>query len=138
MRTAATIGAILPPGWHVRKEAPVRIPDYDEPEPDLSVARGTIEDYQTAHPGPGDIAMTVEVSRSTLSDDRKLAAVYAAGQVPAYWIVNVPKRRLEVYESSVGGQYPAPRILRETDSVDLVIGGQLVGRIAVADLLPRP
>ena len=29
--------------WHVRKEHPVRIPDYDEPEPDLVIVRGTRE-----------------------------------------------------------------------------------------------
>ena len=28
----------LPPGWHVRKEEHVRIPSFDEPEPDLTVA----------------------------------------------------------------------------------------------------
>jgi hypothetical protein len=31
----------LPIGWHARQEQPVRIPDYDEPEPPIAVARGT-------------------------------------------------------------------------------------------------
>src|SRR4051812_16979016 len=30
----------LPGGWFIREEKPVRIPPFDEPEPDLSVIRG--------------------------------------------------------------------------------------------------
>src|ERR1017187_3392560 len=39
-------------GCHVRQEQPVRIPDFDEPEPDLAVVRGDVEDYDDHHPGP--------------------------------------------------------------------------------------
>ena len=34
---------ITPGGWYVREEKPVRIPDFDEPQPDLAVVRGDIE-----------------------------------------------------------------------------------------------
>ena len=63
--------------------------------------------------------------------------MYAAGGIPAYWIINLPRRQLEVYELPSGGQYPPVRILRETETVDLVIDGQPVGQIFVAELLPR-
>jgi Uma2 family endonuclease len=128
----------LPPGWHVRKEDPVRIPNRrSEPEPDVSVVRGDIRDYETRHPDPADVALVVEVTRTTAAKDRKLARVYGAGGIPAYWIVNLPRHRLEVYEGPVGGQYPAPKILKETEAVDLTINGQVVGQIPVADLLPK-
>ena len=38
-----TIPSLLPPGWTWRKEDPVRIPAFDEPEPDLAVLRGSAE-----------------------------------------------------------------------------------------------
>jgi len=137
-RTFDAIRQRLPSGWHVSKEDPVRIPKRrSEPEPDVSVVKGSIDDYTDQHPGPTSIALVVEVTRSSVAKDRKLARVYGAGGIPAYWIVNVPKRRLEVYEGPVGGQYPAPKILNESESVNLVIDGQVVGQIAVADLLPR-
>ncbi len=60
-----------------------------------------------------------------------------AGGIPACWIVNLPTRQLEVYLNPVNGSYPTPTILGETESVDLIIGGQVIGQIAVADLLPR-
>ena len=61
----------------------------------------------------------------------RLARVYGGGGIPVYWLVNIPGRQLEVY---AGG---ACTILGATESVELVIDGQVVGRIAVASLLPR-
>jgi Uma2 family endonuclease len=127
----------LLPGWHTRPEQPVSIPNRDsEPEPDVTVVRGQVRDYLDHHPGPADVALIVEVADSSLADDRAMAATYGGGGIPVYWIVNVAGRQLEVYANPVGGQYPAPVILAETESVDLVIDGQVLGRIAVADLLP--
>ena len=74
--TCATIKRLLPGSWHVRQEAPVRIPEYDEPEPDLSIARGTRDDYLDRHPEPADVALVVEVPRSTVYDDRAMAPIY--------------------------------------------------------------
>src|SRR5579863_10414724 len=36
----------LPPRWTSRKEEPVRIPAYDEPEPDVAIVRGSDADYR--------------------------------------------------------------------------------------------
>jgi Uma2 family endonuclease len=63
-------GSLLPDGWRVRHEQPVRIPDFDEPEPDLAVVRGEVEDYDERHPGPGDVALIIEVADSSLARDQ--------------------------------------------------------------------
>jgi len=142
-RSQRAILRVLPAGWYIRQEQPVRIPDRDsEPEPDLSVVRGDVDDYDDHHPGREDVALVVEVARSSLADDRALAQTYGGGGIPEYWIINVDGRQLEVYAHPVagaraGGAYPAPMILGKTESVALTIGGQVVGWIAVADLLPR-
>jgi Uma2 family endonuclease len=129
------IRRFLPAGWHVRIEKPVRIPARDSmPEPDVSVARGGIRDYEDRDPGPEDVALVVEVSDTTVRADRVLAATYTGAGIPVYWLVNIPDRQLEVYTAGAA----APAILAETDTVELVIAGQTVGRIPVADLLPRP
>jgi Uma2 family endonuclease len=137
-RTMRAVERLLPAGWHVRKEDPVRIPKRrSEPEPDLAVVRGDDDAYEEDHPGPGDIALVVEVTRTTAATDRALARTYGGGGTPHYWIINIRRRQLEVYSNPVGGAYPAPTILGETESVDLILDGQVVGRIAVADLLPK-
>ena len=116
----------------------MRIPDYDEPEPDLSVVRGDSDDFTDHHPGPGDVALIVEVADSSLSRDRgEKRDNYGRAGIPAYWIVDLVNRRLEVYAGPAGGAYPAPTILGESESVELIIDGRPLGRIAVADLLPR-
>ena len=128
----------VPAGWHIRIEKPVRIPTRESmPEPDVSVARGVPDDYLDLDPGPSDVALIVEVADSSLEADRQLAVTYGAAGIPVYWIINIPNRQLEVYSNPAGGVYPAPVWLGESESVDLIIDGQAVGRIAVADLLPR-
>jgi Uma2 family endonuclease len=66
-RTLREIVVLLPPGWYAAKEEPVRIPSRrSELEPDVSVVRGSIDDYTDHHPGPDDVALVVEVTRSSL------------------------------------------------------------------------
>src|SRR3954454_16270110 len=90
------IDRAVPPGWHVRVETPVRIPSRDSDlEPDVSVARGTVGDYLELDPGPGDVALVVEVSDSSIEADRALSPTYHGGGIPVYWIVNVRDRPLE-------------------------------------------
>jgi len=133
------IDRALPQGWHARAEKPVRIPRRDSmPEPDVSVARGEPDDYLDLDPGPDDLALVVEVSDSTIAADRALAATYAGGQIPGYWIVNLIDRQIEVYANPVDGVYPPPVIVLETGLVDLVTDGRIVAHIPAADLLPRP
>ena len=45
--------AMLPGRW-CRKEDPVRIPEFDEPEPDASVVRGSRDDYRNKTAGADD------------------------------------------------------------------------------------
>jgi Uma2 family endonuclease len=54
--------ALLPAGWTWRTEQPVRIPDFDEPEPDVSMVRGTDEDYAHRIPVPDDVGLVIEAS----------------------------------------------------------------------------
>jgi Uma2 family endonuclease len=126
-------------GWHARTHQPVRIPSRSsEPEPDVSVARGTIRTYELQHPNAEDIALVVEVSDTSLQKNHRLAKTYGAAGIPFYWIINIPDRQLEVFSSPVDGGYAVHQILLETESVDLAIEGRMLGRISVAELLPRP
>ena len=131
------IERLVPAGWHSRVERPVRLPEQDsEPVPDLSIVRGGLKDYADRHPEPADIALIVEVAKTSLQEDRDQAVILGAVGIPVYWIVNLEDRQLEVYAAPAAGAYPAPSILSESDSVEMVIDGLVVGRIAVADLLP--
>ena len=82
---------MLPPGWHLRSERPLRIPSRGSmPEPDLVVTRGGIRDFAARHPEPSDVTLVIEVADSSLDDDRNLMArVYGGGGIAIYWIVNL-------------------------------------------------
>ena len=136
----SAIRDLLSPEWRVRIRSGVTFSD-SEPEPDLAIILGPARRYMERHPGPGDIAFLVECADVTLERDQTVKCrVYARAAIPVYWIVNLVDRRLEVYTDPTGPD-AAPRYrqrqeYRNGDSVPLVIGGQEVGRIAVADILP--
>jgi len=129
----------LPRGWITRKEEPVRIPAYDEPEPDVSIVRGSDDDYMHRKPGADDVALLLEVSESTLSTDRgdKLRA-YARAAIPIYWIVNLVDRQVELYTGPGVDDYATRLDFLPGQQVPLVIDGQKLGQIAVDDILPLP
>jgi len=127
---------MLPKGWYVRDEKPIRLPTYDEPEPDLAIARGKPSDYRRRHPGPDDVAMVVEVSASSLRLDRgdKLRAYGRAG-IAQYWIVNLVDRRIEAYRDPGPDGYGASTTYDRSSEAPVLIDGVELGRIAVGGVL---
>jgi Uma2 family endonuclease len=125
------------PGYWCRKEDPVRIPDFDEPEPDVSVVRGSRDDYRDRIPAAMDVALLVEVSDTTLDRDQgpKWDA-YAKGRIPMYWIVNLVDRQVEVYTEPGPDGYAISRTFVPGQMIPVVLDGVEVGQIAAADILP--
>ncbi len=132
------LGRVTPSGWHMRSALPVRLPTQaSEPEPHHCVVRGVARDCLAAHPGPGDIAMLVEVADSSLAVDRELGArIYGPARLPVYWIVNLVNRQVEVYTQPGPTGYGSRRDYRSGESIPIAMGGHPVGEIAVADVLP--
>jgi Uma2 family endonuclease len=132
-----TLDSRLPPGWTSQKEAPVRIPAYDEPEPDVAIIRGSDDDYKHRTAEAADVALLVEVSESSLSQDRsKKLSAYAKGGIPVYWIVNLVDRQVEVYTSPGPSGYQSRQVHPAGDVIPVVIDGQPRAPIAVDDILP--
>lgn len=95
--------ALIGQNFWVRQEASLTLAD-SEPEPDISVVPGTDTDYQS-HPTTSKLV--IEVSVSTLAEDRELAAIYAEAGVEEYWILNATERAIEIHREPVGGTYQA-------------------------------
>jgi Uma2 family endonuclease len=137
--TTAALRAILPEGWVVRDQKPIRL-SASEPEPDVTVARGPSRLYEGRHHRPGDVAFLVEVAESILDEDRSdKNAMYARARIGEYWIVNLVHAQVEVYTQPRGGRKPGYRSrhdYRIGEEVPVVVDGRVVGRVAVRDLLP--
>ena len=122
-------------GYDVQQQGPILFRDESEPEPDVAVVAGSWADYDD-HPASADILLIVEVSDSTLRQDRsKKKKDYADEGIPDYWIVNLVNRQLEVYRQPTSeGIYTDSKIYQPGESV-----APLNARdksIAVDDLLP--
>jgi Uma2 family endonuclease len=135
--TEIGLHSLLTLGWILRRESPVRIPEFDEPEPDLAVVKGTRDDYKTRHPDPGDIGLLAEVAESSLERDRgeKLRA-YAGSGIPIYWIVNLIDERVEVYSDPHSTGYRSRQEYPRGSEVPIILDGIERGRLRVDDLLP--
>jgi len=120
-------------GFDLRVQLPLALSEIDEPEPDVAVVEGSIDDHRDAHPTTA--VLVVEVADSSLEFDRtKRAAVYARAGIPDYWIVNLVDDQVEVYRDSDGELFGWKRTRRAGDSVSPQI--QEEPSTAVDDLLP--
>lgn len=130
-------------GWHLANQTPVVLGPRSEPEPDLKIVRGNLDDYRRSNPGFRDTVLIIEVSDSSLRLDQTIMkARYAAAGILVYWIVNLVADRVEVYSDPTGPDGSPDYRRREEfgrgEAVPLVLDGHEVARIAVSDILPRP
>ena len=80
----------------IRVQLPIALDEESEPEPDVSVVAGTLEDADPALPSRA--LLIVEVSDSSLTLDRtEKAGLYARAGIADYWILNLAERVLEVH-----------------------------------------
>lgn len=120
----------------VRGQSPVYLDEGNEPQPDLAILREPNEsEVRMKHQGePGNILLLIEVSESTVSTDRsRKVPRYARAGVPEVWIVNIPKKVVEVYVEPVDGKYTRIGRVGQGDTVTLTA---LPGvTLAVSDFL---
>ncbi len=99
----------------MRIQNPIRLTDYDEPEPDIVLADLTKYDGQR-HPRPPEILLIVEVSDSTLKYDRDTKlSLYAEAEIPEVWIVNLKNDIIEVHQKPSSGIYQLAQIFKRGD-----------------------
>jgi hypothetical protein len=87
------------------------------------------------------VTLIVEVADSSLPMDAgEVLETYAANAIPIYWIVNIPRRRIEVYSEPSGPAesptYRASRLYLLGEEVPVVLDGREGGRVAVDAILP--
>ena len=100
----------------VRVQAPVRLAAHWMPEPDVALVR--LDAPADRHPQPEDLLLVVEVSDTSLAEDRGEKLVqYARSAVPVVWIVDLNGRCVEVHSALAGAQYGRVRVYRAGEEV---------------------
>lgn len=102
----------------VRIQNPVRLSDYDEPEPDVVLA--DLRKYNgKRHPQPSEIILVIEVSDSTLKYDRNTKLLlYAEAEIPEVWIVNLPNNIVEIHQKPSNGIYQLTKIFKRGEIIE--------------------
>lgn len=136
----AALEKCLPPEYFVDSQEPITLSD-SEPEPDVFVVRGTLDDYTHRSPRAHEVVLLVEVADSSLEQDRGTKKrVYASEGIPVYWIANLVEDQIEVYTLPSGPvRYPDYRskvVYHADDQIPILMDEKTIGTIQVADLLP--
>jgi Uma2 family endonuclease len=97
-----TILTQVPDGYTAWQKEPLTLRD-SEPEPDISIVRGSDDDYDEVHPTTA--SLVIEVAVSSVELDRELAFLYAESGIEEYWIVLVREQKIEVYRRPADGAY---------------------------------
>ncbi len=105
----------------------------------MAVIRAELEYDSSRDATAADCCLVVEVADRSLADDQgKKLAGYAWAGIPVCWIINLRAGQVEVYTgpNPAAGQYGNHVDDRPGQAIPVIIDGQVVGQIAVADLLP--
>jgi Uma2 family endonuclease len=125
-------------GFHIRTQQPVSLPPDGVPEPDGSIARGTVNDYIARWATATDVPCVIEVADSSLQHDRVTKRrIYAEGSVNQYVIINLVDRQVEICEQpdAARGIYLKDQERRGNEIVEFVLGQYRIA-IEARRLLP--
>jgi Uma2 family endonuclease len=128
---------VRPRGFHIRTQFPVSLPPDSEPEPDVAVVSGAIEEYVDRHPGPAEVSLVCEIAFSSLPQDRKTKLrLYAGAGIVHYWIVNLRAGLIETYSQpdTAASIYRQSAKLGPDEVISLPLFEQTVN-VTVSDLL---
>ena len=103
----------------VSVQNPLRISDYNEPEPDIVLSDLTKYDGKR-HPRPEEVVLVVEVSDATLKYDRDVKLpLYAEAGIAEVWIVNLKKNIVEIHQNPFSDIYQTVKIYKSGETIDL-------------------
>jgi Uma2 family endonuclease len=101
----------------VSVQNPVRLDEYSEPQPDLTVLR--VRDYRQSLPMPEDVLLLIEVSDTTLAYDRNVKLpLYARTGILEVWIVDLPGEVIERHTDPSGDSYRHTERVRRGDRIE--------------------
>jgi len=119
----------------IRVQMPFLAGRYSVPEPDVAVVPGRWQDYLDRYPTAA--FLVVEVADTSLLQDRiTKAEIYAAADIPEYWLVNLRDERIEIFRLPDRGS-------RKYTVTSVAVRGERIAlsalpdaSVAVDDLLP--
>jgi Uma2 family endonuclease len=95
---------------------PIRLASRVEPQPDFALSRideRRLRRYASAHPGPGDVLLVLEVADSSVNFDvGEKAVLYAQHGIVELWVADLPGDRLLVHRDPTSNGYASVQTLK--------------------------
>jgi Uma2 family endonuclease len=90
----------------IRVQSPVRLNDFTEPQPDLSLLQARADFYASGHPGPADILLLVEVADSSEALDRQVKVpLYARSGILEVWLIDLSSETITTFRDPGTREY---------------------------------
>ena len=125
----------LPSGVWLRMNEPITIANHSEPQPDAAVVRARSDGYRSAHPGPKDVLLIIEVADTSAAFDTQVKAkLYSKAGIPEYWVIDVQEGCLRVFTEPSARGYKHLQVFERGDTVKSTSVTGLT--IKVKDLMP--
>jgi Uma2 family endonuclease len=106
---------------YLRNQNPITLDDFSEPEPDIVLAKPPRGNYLEKHPTPEDIYLVMEISDTTLHQDRETKSlIYARSGITQYLLLNVNEQTIEDYRDPNFDGYEFKKTHRIGDKFNLV------------------
>jgi len=110
----------LPEEFILRQESPLTlIESKSEPEPDLAILKGKDDDFTDSHPTTA--LWVIEISNTSLNMDRAKINSYASANISVYWIIDLVKQQVEVYDNLQGIEYLDKKIFSKEERIPFPI-----------------
>lgn len=90
----------------IRVQNPIRIDQWNEPEPDVVLLKYKKDEYISAIPGPIDVVAVIDESDISHDFDKNVKLpIHASSGIPIYWIVDLNNNIIEEHTHRRENQY---------------------------------
>jgi Uma2 family endonuclease len=105
----------------VSVQMPIRLDEWSEPQPDVTLLEPRADFYKAAHPTPADVMLVVEVADSSLPHDRDVKlALYARHHIAEVWLVDLQHDEITRYRQPHPDGYRAAAKLLELTNLHIM------------------
>jgi Uma2 family endonuclease len=119
------------PAFFVSPRGSIRLDMRSEPEPDFAILRSVPKGR--IPPPTEDVALLIEVSDSSLMYDLNVKApLYARGDIPEYWVVDLTAQRVLRHRQPRNGRYTVIEEFSGNDRITSLTDPPIM--VAVADI----
>ncbi|HXG91814.1 MAG TPA: Uma2 family endonuclease [Blastocatellia bacterium] len=90
----------------VRVQSSIRLNDFSEPQPDITLLKPRPDFYSSSHPTPSDALLIIEVADTSVEYDRRAKLpLYVRAGIPETWLTVLLKDTSEIHSQPVNGKY---------------------------------